>query len=189
MRGETATHSSDQKLGIDLQMSFYSELVFFADTDVDGLDAMSAREILVDGELLADPDEEESELLAMDIRRIFDDDAAQAANEGFFHPDSITYGNEAELFPEESDDEDDEGEPIYLTGHVFSIHGYGFFYPWSRAELAERVVSHPKIQRMMTLVQQRAGGRCSESVRRNPGLVNLMVHETGDWVWIGSENV
>ncbi|MCS7467182.1 hypothetical protein NZK35_11060 [Stieleria sp. ICT_E10.1] len=170
-------------------MSFYSELVFFADTEVSELDAASARRILIDCELLADPADEENETLALDIRSIFDDDAAQAANEEFFHPDSITYGNEAELFPEESDDEDDEGEPIYLAGHVFSIHGYGYFHPWSRADLADRVLSHPKIQRMMSLVKERARGRCSDPVRKNQAVVNLMVDNSGDWVWIGSENV
>jgi hypothetical protein len=119
--------------------------------------------------------------LAEDVMALFDDTEARAANNRFFSPDSISFNTSIQILSNEGQYEGD--------GYYISIHGNGYFFPWTQADLQRRVLSHPKLISLRDAVQSTWGGHFKFPLRGRKFLRSRMAGDGSGWVWFMSESM
>jgi hypothetical protein len=170
------------RLGSGEIVSFYSALVLAANA---GSEAPSSDAVLsLCQELgLVDPKRANFEFgnLADDIINLFADPAANAMNERFFSPDSVSFATAVDIQTPEGDFEG--------PGWCIRIHGYGYFYPWEPAEIRARAIQSPKLLRLREAVAERFGGCFVMPAADEPLLRERSVDGDEGWVWFFSESL
>jgi hypothetical protein len=119
--------------------------------------------------------------LAEDVMALFDDKEARATNNRFFCPDSISFNTSIQILSNEGCYEGD--------GYYISIHGNGYFFPWTQADLQRRVLSHPKLIALRDAVQSTWGGYFKFPLRGRKFLRSRMVGDGRGWKWFMSESM
>ncbi len=133
-------------------MSFFSNLILAANQDVKVPTPAEMEEVLELAGLLRPLElRRPSFNLSDDITALFNDEEARQKNDCFFTPDAV---GSYEGIHIQSPEEEYEGE-----GFSIGIAGYGYFFPWSNADLRERILPHPKLIKLAELAQSRFGGR------------------------------
>jgi hypothetical protein len=163
-------------------MSFYSALVLAANDGVQPPTPEAVRSLL--GELgLLDPQHADDRFgnLAAHVTDLFRDPAARAENDRFFCPDSIGLKAEVEV---QSPDDDYTG-----PGWCVTVHGNGYFFPWERADLRDRVVRSPALARLREAVEERFGGRFVFPPADEELLRARLIDGAGGWAWFASESI
>ena len=162
-------------------MGAYSALVLAANSGLRSIAPETVRSVCEDLGLIS-PSMRGAEFgnLAKDISSLFDDSAARKENERFFCPDSICWRTEIEI---QSIDGDYDGK-----GYCISIHGNGYFFPWTADQLRARVLSHPKLTRFREEMQSLFGGRFRMPwFSKTPS--SRAIEGEGGWVWFMSESL
>jgi hypothetical protein len=161
-------------------MSFYSALVLAAN---DGAPLETADVLALCAELgLLERERADQEFgnLADDITALFDDAMAKAQNPQFFCPDSISFAAQLQVLAFEDD--------YAGIGWCIRIHGNGYFYPWERDVLCERVVRSPKLLRLRHMVSSRFGGRFVFPTSAEPFLRERWIDGDDGWMWFACES-
>ncbi len=119
--------------------------------------------------------------LAEDVGALFDDPEARAANTDFFCPDTISFSTRIQVL---SVDDAYEGQ-----AYCISIHGNGYFFPWTQTDLRNRVLSHPKLKSLRDAVQRTWGGGFHLPFRGRKFLRERRLSDDDGWAWFMSESM
>lgn len=166
-------------------MSFYSSLVLAANTDVRIPSEQGMRTLLFNlGILKRDDPNDQFGDLADDITDLFRDQSALNENPHFFCPDSVAFGAEIDICAPEAE------EPYTGTGYSVRLHGNGYFYPWTAADVRERAIRTPKLQRLRQVLQAQLGGRFVIPREHEAVLREAWLEGSDEgWMWFGCESV
>lgn len=164
-------------------MSFYSSLNLIVN-EVDQVPSkLDIRRLLLDCGII-DPTESEFCYLADDIAALFIDPLAEKENDRFFCPDSVGFRAGIDL------QASGEVEQTWYegTGWSISIHGNGYFYPWTLDDYRTRVLNTPKLKRLREEANARYGGRFRIPASHATLFKKRLIVDDGGWAWVGSES-
>lgn len=165
-------------------MSFYSELILAANEGVRPPEESVVMRLLLDLGLIEPARAGQICNLADDVTDLFADSVAESKNDRFFCPDSISFSSGISIQASgDSNDTTFDG-----SGWSISIHGNGYFYPWTLEDFRTRVISSPKLILLRETMNIRFGGRFVIPTPHKTLLNRRMIANDEGWVWIGSES-
>lgn len=163
-------------------MSAYSALILAANQGVRPPTPEEARALFLEvGVLDLHNADEEFGNLATQVGELFDDADARSQNDGFFAPDTISLASDIDLLAPDGD--------YSGPGWCVRIHGNGYFFPWTLAEVGERATRSPILTRLREAVEARFGGRFVFPTADEEFLRERLIEHAGGWAWFGSESL
>ena len=162
-------------------MAIYSCLVLAANVEVRPPSPSAFRTLLSALNLLdGESTKEDHGNLADHVGALFHDAEARAENDRFFFPNGIGHLEELEIQSPEGD--------YFGPGWCIDIHGWGYFYPWSLADLRDRVTNSPSLVRLKQAVEREYGGWFVFPTADEKLLRSRLIDASGEWAWFASES-
>ena len=163
-------------------MSFYSSIIFAANTAVRATDPPVMQSVLSQiGLLELDSNFPHLKPVANSVSQMFRDSSALRLNPNFFCPDSIGFNTRFEIIA--------EGGDYSGEGFSISIHGNGYFYPWEFSDLQERILGSTVLQALSRILPELLGGRFDFPPTKESFLRSRMIVRQNGWAWFASESL